>query len=204
MNGNSRDREGITGYPLVWPDGWPRTDSHRRKSSKYKIDLGGARSFVYDELRRARASHVIVSSNVPLNSLGQMRLDTRQPADPGVAVYWEVWKDLKSVPLVIACDSWTSVRENLRAVGLAIESLRQLERCGATSILERAYTGFARLPAGRDWLQVFGLQRGATTEQIKQAYRKMVVGVHPDNGGSPERFREVQEAYENAIREAQS
>jgi cytochrome c5 len=47
---------------------------------------------------------------------------------------------------VIACDSYSTVRANMRAVGATVEALRAIQRHGATSLLERAFTGFAALP----------------------------------------------------------
>lgn len=49
---------------------------------------------------------------------------------------------------VLAADKFDEVRLNFHSVGLTIESLRQIERCGASSMLERAFRGFQpALPA---------------------------------------------------------
>lgn len=48
----------------------------------------------------------------------------------------------------LACDKFDAVRLNFHAIGLTIESLRQIDRCGATTMLERAFRGFQMaLPA---------------------------------------------------------
>jgi molecular chaperone DnaJ len=52
--------------------------------------------------------------------------------------------------------------------------------------------------AGRDYYEVLGVERGATKEQIKSAYRKLALEFHPDRNKSPdaeERFKEISEAY---------
>src|ERR1041384_6614614 len=52
----------------------------------------------------------------------------------------------------------------------------------------------------RDYYEVLGVQRGATPEEIKKAYRKLARQHHPDrNPGDKQaetRFKEVQDAYD--------
>ena len=51
----------------------------------------------------------------------------------------------------------------------------------------------------RDYYQVLGLQRTATAEELKTAYRRRARKYHPDvskEANAEERFKEVQEAYE--------
>lgn len=49
----------------------------------------------------------------------------------------------------------------------------------------------------QDAYKVLGLQRGASAEQIKKAYRTKAREFHPDkNPGNEDKFREVQEAFE--------
>jgi molecular chaperone DnaJ len=54
--------------------------------------------------------------------------------------------------------------------------------------------------AKRDYYEVLGVDRGATTEQVKKAYRKLALQYHPDrNPGdstAEEKFKEATEAYE--------
>ncbi len=42
------------------------------------------------------------------------------------------------------------------------------------------------------------LSRGATAEEVRDAYRDRVKRVHPDNGGSQAEFKRLQEAYATA------
>jgi len=49
----------------------------------------------------------------------------------------------------------------------------------------------------RDYYSVLGVERGASAEEIKRAYRKLAHRHHPDKtGGDEEKFKEVNEAYQ--------
>lgn len=48
----------------------------------------------------------------------------------------------------------------------------------------------------KDLYTVLGLQKGASKDAIKKAYRKKVKKYHPDKGGDENTFRDIQEAYE--------
>jgi hypothetical protein len=188
----------IQAFPLCWPpDGWPR--AKHRKPSPYKVSTDTALNGLMGDLRLMGARHVIVSSNVPLRRDGTMyrgdHSDSAMP-DPGVAVYWD---DRKGEPRVIACDVWRTVRENVRALGMAIEYLRGLERCGATSILERAFSGFARLPEAADCWSVLGVPRGAAVETVTRRFRELAQQHHPDRGGDAATMSRINAAYHEAI-----
>jgi molecular chaperone DnaJ len=53
-------------------------------------------------------------------------------------------------------------------------------------------------PEKRDYYEVLGLERNATPEQIKQAYRQLALKWHPDRNTAPDAtdsFKEIAEAY---------
>ena len=53
----------------------------------------------------------------------------------------------------------------------------------------------------RDYYEVLGVSRGAPSDEIARAYRRMAKKHHPDrNRNDPtaeQRFKEIQEAYDN-------
>jgi len=47
-----------------------------------------------------------------------------------------------------------------------------------------------------DLYKTLGVNRNASSKGIQNAFRRLVKKHHPDRGGDPEKFREVQEAYD--------
>ncbi len=49
---------------------------------------------------------------------------------------------------------------------------------------------------GKDYYQILGVAKGASKDEIKQAFRKLAHKYHPDKQeGDVERFKEINEAY---------
>lgn len=46
-----------------------------------------------------------------------------------------------------------------------------------------------------NYYETLGLHRGASSDEIKKAYRSMAMKHHPDRGGDEHRFKEIEEAY---------
>jgi len=194
--------EGVTRYPLYWPEGWKRANHRRRSAYHRNNSFAGCRDFVLAEMRRLGSREVIISSNIPLRNDGLPKADFAEPKDPGVAIYWVQ----KGAPRVIACDAWTKVWENLRAIGLTIAAMRALDRHGASQVLERAFAGFAALPAAgsaRGWREVlFGDPHiAATLDQVERAFIELAKIHHPDKGGDTARMAEISAARSAARKE---
>lgn len=47
-----------------------------------------------------------------------------------------------------------------------------------------------------DYYSILGLRRGASSDEIKKAYRQMAMKHHPDRGGDEKKFKEISQAYE--------
>lgn len=193
-----------TAYPLQWPTGRARAKSRAvaRFTTNTRAGYTARRAHSVaesvDEISHALdlmgAEQLIVSTNIPLRADGWPRSGQAAPSDPGVAVYFRY----HGKPVCLACDQWTKVEDNLWAVALTLEAMRGIDRWGAAE-LEATFTGYAALPApaGRQWWDVLEVdQHTPSPDVIRASYRRLVKLHHPDAGGSADKFREVQEAYQ--------
>ena len=189
-------------YPLSWPDGWPRTPYGRRGPSRFGKNLG-AREIekLQNKLRLLDTRNVVISSNVPLRQDGLPYASQagKRCDDPGVAVYFT----LKGKALSMARDRYHTPWENIRSLILAINAIRSIERHGGSTMMERAFAGFAAIAPPdwkKPWREVFGLKpdwRG----DIGALYREKARNRHPDAGGSDTLMSELNVAYAEAKRE---
>jgi hypothetical protein len=144
----------------------------------------------------------IVSTNIPLRRDGLPYADRRPPSDKGVAVYFK----LKGRQMVFACDRWDGIEDNLHSIELTINALRGIERWGASQMLERAFTGFAALPAKSEWWEILGFKSGAIAsfDQVKEARNRLAQQHHPDKGGNLDTMARINAAFEEARRHFQA
>ncbi len=184
-----------TAYPLSWPSQFPR--AKYAEPGRFKTTLASALKNVQDSLRLfasdsgKKLDGLVISSNVTLG--------VQKPDDAGVAV-WFTWDGLQ---VCIAVDRYKSVESNLQAIHHIIEARRVELRHGTLALVRATFQGFLSLPKpkGRTWWEVLDVFRGATPDQIKEAYRKLASQYHPDRGGSPEKMAELNAARDQALKE---
>jgi hypothetical protein len=206
------DLDHIDRFPLCWPSGWPRTSPDKRRDARFDTSFERGRTQLVGTLKKmgARKHNIVISTNVPLRRDGQpyaSQSELGRWEDVGVAVYWIDESGGKAVSRVMACDQWTTVADNLRAIGASLEALRSLQRWGSTSIMDRAFAGFVALPEStkRHWRDVLGLTTNGvsgfsiTRTDIDVAYRAKAARCHPDAGGSHDAMVELNRAREEAL-----
>lgn len=202
-------------FPLSWPDGWPRQQSrlikHPFKGGPRELTFDRARWLLRDELGRLKAAGVKLSTNVPLRQDGEAYAEAarRRMDDPGVAVYFV----LKGRPMVMAQDRYADVAANIRSLALAIDGMRTMERHGGATMMERAFEGFAALPAPdgvmpkRPWWVVLNhsdneeARADLSVGEVLERYRTLARKRHPDaDGGSDAAMSELNVARDEAVR----
>lgn len=196
--------EAIQAYPLQWPAGWRRTPSHQRTDAKFRrsdarLNVGDGATRVYRELgAMGIAEHkVIISSDLRPRLDGRPYSDQATGSiDPGVAVYWQDGNQQRCM----AVDRYNRIADNLAAVAATIEAMRAIERHGGATILDRAFMGFAALPAPESWRHVLGLKGPNTTEaEIKAAHRRLISEHHPDAGGDTDKAARINRARDQGL-----
>jgi hypothetical protein len=198
-----------TAYPLHWPAGVARERTAKR--SRFGAwTLARARDAVLRQVKLMGADHrtVVLSTNAPLRLDGKIYADAPNPADPGAAVYFH----RRTRPYVIACDAFRKLVDNLVAIAKAVEALRGIERWGASSLSEQAYSAFHALPpaAGtqgqaKHWRDVLGVPASLTGADAlmfaEMKWRKAIAAEHPDKGGDVERAADLNGAIARAREE---
>lgn len=204
----------IQAFPLAWPPGWRREQSRTRAKfhgstrqysdagdaswlKKRELSIAESLARVVGELGRMGISRddVVISSNVPLRLDGLPRGDARNPSDPGVAVYWRKGK----VQRCMAVDRYDRVQANLAAIAATLDAMRAIERHGGAAILDRAFMGFAALPAPEQPFQVLGVGANASREEVERAYRLLAAKHHPDRGGDPQQMARINAARDRLL-----
>lgn len=197
---------------------WPTEPTRNRqrhpfgRSSTSSIDWGGTTDLLDRELRMLGAKRIVLQLQVTdedIRNDGWIRASAR-PSSPGVILTF----DSKHGPLSYPCDQFTDWQANVRAIALALEALRKVDRYGVTKRGEQ-YTGWKQLPpAGGSTPTMTAEVAAGVMETAAQngglltvadailrdlgayvrALRPAAKGTHPDSGGSVADFQLFQEA----------
>lgn len=195
---------------------WPGEMTSERKRSRFGTGYGQTLSLLERELWYLSARDVVFELALDESQIrrdGRPRADAR-PNHPGVVLSFGSGKG----PLRIACDRFTDWEDNLRAIALALEALRMIDRYGVSSRGEQ-YVGWRALPppqevlpseieqqrANAAWMAKEACGRGmyveasdlmVDAETARSVYRFLAKKMHPDiAGGSSELFKRLREAY---------
>lgn len=197
----------ITFRPLSWDR--PITPSDARRShASFRASWSNTQALLDDELDHLDGQRVVLQADFREQDLrvdGMPRANARQPEFPGIKISF----DSQHGPLVYATDTYAFWQHNVRAIALALEALRAVNRYGVTKRAEQ-YQGWKAIGAGptahpdgpvftrgaaAGWLAARG-GAGISAAEIlahpdiaRRAYKRAALRLHPDTGGDAAEFR---------------
>lgn len=202
---------------------YPVKATNFRESARFKAKYSDTLDLLDRELFHISAqSPVIIQTYLDERDIrldGLPRSDARVPSNPAVIISFkrrvkydpqlkrDIYEDL-SFP----CDTFTTWKDNLRAIALALEALRKVDRYGVTKNGEQ-YRGWKALPpqAINDFEDKYQAAKFifqysqmkievnrivAFREDFETAYKQAARKLHPDAGGSHDAFLKLQRAAE--------
>jgi hypothetical protein len=203
-------------YPMIdlrfvplekWP-GEP-TPEHKKKEGRFRATYAQTLDLLEYELGMLKAKHIAVEAYF---SRDQIRndgwpLSKANPSKSGVIRSFTG----KTGELSFPCDTYRTFDDNLRAIGLAMEALRAVDRYGVTQHSQQ-YKGWAKLPPApgtmkaNDALTFLALCSAipvVDADSFVRAYREGAKKLHPDNQhtGNAGQFHLLQQAKEALERE---
>lgn len=172
---------------------WPGAQTASRKASPFRAKYEDTLKLLDTELRKLGANSIVLQCAVDAEDVrldGQLRASAR-PRHPGVILSFHS----RVGPLSYPCDSFRDWQDNLRAIALALEALRQVERYGVTKRNEQ-YRGWTQLPspnspaatiplqeAGRTINNAAGATGKITAGNVRERIAEAIKRAHPDHGG---------------------
>lgn len=195
---------------IDWPRGFERTDAFdRERNNRFDLPLGRAFDELETELDRlgvevdGDAPGFRYSFDARQRKTDQRPYSRASPDDPGFVLRWT----MDGHDYAVACDRYSRLRDNVRAVGLYVREKRKMD----SRPVETGESEFAnaRLPPGdgeTDAIvarepphEVLGVARDAEPEVIRGAARQLKKKHHPDAGGDEERFKEIVDAEKTLL-----
>ncbi|HLI67204.1 MAG TPA: hypothetical protein VKU90_12645 [Caulobacteraceae bacterium] len=147
-------------------------------------------------LERLGARDIVISSDLALDAASAAH--RVEPADPGAAVDF----DLDGRHFALASDGFTTVFDNLIALGRHVESAAAMEQHGVATLSE-ILRAFVVAPLRGDWRDVLGDL--STSDEVGAIFRKLSATCHPDTStGSHERMARLTRARDEALQDLRS
>lgn len=197
---------------------WPGQKTRSQRSSPFgrrgQSMWGQTTNTLERELHHLRAKDVILELDVEERHIrqdGWIRA-TATPKYSGVILSF--YSNKLEGPLRYPCDKFRRWEDNVRAIALALEALRKVDRYGVTAHNEQ-YAGWKALPPSReatmtteaaarlldpfasDGISWRGLLEGG--RECRDAVRRAQFATHPDHGGTNEAFHEVEQAKQTLV-----
>lgn len=186
---------------------WPgKLRSHsQRKRSPFACPHNRNLVAMARELEHQRARNVVIQLALDDRDLRLDGLPRKgaNPSHPGVILTFEKpgKKDERATTLNFPCDTYTTWQDNLRAIVLALDALRRVDRYGVTQNNEQ-YRGWAQLPppgglvtpppmSVEEASEFVARAAGCSpptapmqnTEAFRSCYRDAAKKLHPDSNG---------------------
>jgi hypothetical protein len=183
---------------------WPRDFTRGRRRSPFKAAFHSTFRLLERELAHAGAKSAVVQLALDQS---QFRISDGKPyanatpSHPGVIVSFNKGK----LPLAFPCDRYLTWVENLRAIALALDALRRVDRYGVTQHAEQ-YRGWNALPPAtpiitpptmtvEDAARFVGNEGGPvpwgdvmrSPDTFKASKRRASLKYHPDQNNGTER-----------------
>jgi len=198
---------------IHWPEQYDRTTHDDRDTYPGDLEPTRKESFesIVEELEHWGATDIrITTASQHYADRPNIPHQHDKPDDVGVAAYYLRVDDRADSWHAIACDCWSSQRENARAIALYARRMRLAERCGVTTA--QSTHAAAQLPGGDededvivagtagpdidDPYEVLGVSPDAPTSVVEAAADARLKEAHPDHGGDAKEFIRVKQARE--------
>jgi hypothetical protein len=177
-----------------WP-GRP-TPNHLRQRSRFDTPFSKTVEQLKEELRRINARDVVIQTTFHSMQFSPRTGWPYADAEPETPQVILSFTSPKNGPLSFPCDTYEAFDCNLRAIVLALEALRAVDRYGVTRNAEQ-YAGWKKLAAPVE-SHLFNTAEDAEAfiNENGGTYRAAAAKLHPDNKetGSHDLFVKLQAA----------
>lgn len=184
---------------------WPGDLTRDRKTSQFRADWQSTCRLLSTELwhiaqEAGRSLQVAIRESM-IRQDGLPRADLKALDHPGIILSF---KHDNGSAVSMPCDTYLDWKDNVRAIALALEALRAVDRYGVTKSGEQyrgwmaieppKAEGFKTTEEAAAWLRRAAGLNGNLEVSLDQAYRLAAAKLHPDAGGSHEEFIKLQQA----------